>query len=77
MQTDDTIILVDKRFLAREEKELKQAKYTTKPKKKLIAVNLLLFNSYILLFQGDQMTLCQKDQGKKLRLVDSETLDFR
>jgi hypothetical protein len=57
MQTDNIIILVDKRFLAQEEKELKQAKYTAKPKKKLIVINLLLFNSYILSFQGDQIIL--------------------
>jgi hypothetical protein len=77
MQTDDTIILADERFLAREEEELKQAKYTTKPKEKLTVVNPLLFNGCVLSLQGDQMTLCQKDQGKKLRLVDSEILDFR
>jgi hypothetical protein len=53
IQTDDIIILVNKRFLAREEEELKQAKYTTKPKEKLIAINLLLFNGYVFLFQGD------------------------
>jgi hypothetical protein len=58
MQTDNIIILVDKRFSTREKKELKQAKYTTKLKKKLIVVNLLLFNSYILSFQGDQMIFC-------------------
>jgi hypothetical protein len=61
MQTDDIIILANKRFSAREEKKLKQAKYTTKPKKKLIAANLLLFNSCVLSLQGDQMTLYQKD----------------
>jgi hypothetical protein len=49
MQTDDIIILANKRFLAREEKELKQAKYITKPKEKLIVVNLLLFNGYVFL----------------------------
>jgi hypothetical protein len=48
MQTNDIIILADKRFSAREKEELKQAKYTTKLKKKLTIVNLLLFNSYIL-----------------------------
>jgi hypothetical protein len=58
IQTDDIIILVNKRFLAQEEKELKQAKYTTKPKEKLIIVNLLLFNGYILSFQGNQITFC-------------------
>jgi hypothetical protein len=54
MQTDDIIILADKRFSAREEEELKQAKYTAKPKEKLTVVNLLRFNSCILLLQGDQ-----------------------
>jgi hypothetical protein len=50
MQIDNIIILVDKRFSAREKEELKQAKYTTKPKKKLITANLLLFNSCVFLF---------------------------
>jgi hypothetical protein len=77
MQTDDIIILVDKRFSAREKKELKQAKYIAKLKEKLIITNPLLFNGCVLLFQEDQMTLCQKNQGKKLRLVNSKTLDFR
>jgi hypothetical protein len=58
MQTDDTIILIDKRFSAREEKELKQAKYIIKPKEKLIVINLLLFNYCVLLLQGDQITFC-------------------
>jgi hypothetical protein len=53
MQTNNIIILADKWFLAREEEELKQAKYTAKPKKKLIVVNPLLFNGYVFLFQGD------------------------
>jgi hypothetical protein len=61
IQTDNIIILIDKRFLVQEEEKLKQAKYITKPKEKLIAVNLLLFNGYILLFQENQITFCQKD----------------
>jgi hypothetical protein len=61
MQTDNTIILADKRFLVQEKEELKQAKYITKLKEKLIIINLLLFNNYVLLFQGDQITLYQKD----------------
>jgi hypothetical protein len=61
IQTDNIIILVDKRFSAREEEELKQTKYITKPKEKLIIINLLLFNSCVFLFQGDQITFCQKD----------------
>jgi serine protease inhibitor len=61
MQTDDTIILINKWFLARGKKKLKQVKYTVKPKEKLIVVNLLLFNGCVLSFQGNQMILCQKD----------------
>jgi hypothetical protein len=61
IQTDNTIILVNNRFLTREKEELKQAKYTAKPKEKLIVVNLLLFNGCVFLFQGDQMILYQKD----------------
>jgi hypothetical protein len=58
IQTNNTIILVDKRFLAQEKEELKQIKYIAKPKKKLIVINLLLFNNYILLLQGDQIIFC-------------------
>jgi hypothetical protein len=58
MQINDIIILINKQFLAREEEELKQAKYTTKPKEKLIIINLLLFNNYVFLFQGNQITFC-------------------
>jgi hypothetical protein len=53
MQINNIIILADKRFLAREKEELKQAKYIIKPKKKLTVVNLLLFNSCVFLFQGN------------------------
>jgi hypothetical protein len=51
MQTDNIIILADKRFLAQEKKELKQTKYTTKPKENLTKINLLLFNSYVFYFR--------------------------
>jgi hypothetical protein len=53
IQTDNIIILADKRFSAREKEELKQAKYTIKPKEKLTIINPLLFNSYVLSFQRD------------------------
>jgi hypothetical protein len=61
IQTDNIIILADKRFSTREKEELKQAKYTAKPKEKLTVVNPLLFNGCVLSFQGDQITFCQKD----------------
>jgi hypothetical protein len=61
IQTDNIIILVNKRFSAREKEKLKQAKYTIKLKEKLIAINLLLFNSCILSFQENQITFYQKN----------------
>jgi hypothetical protein len=50
IQTDNIIILANKRFLAREKEKLKQAKYITKLKKKLTAINPLLFNGCVFLF---------------------------
>jgi hypothetical protein len=58
IQTDDIIILTNKQFSAREKEKLKQAKYITKPKKKLITINLILFNSCVFLLQENQMIFC-------------------
>jgi hypothetical protein len=60
MQTNDTIILGDKRFLTREEQELAQANYTTKPKEKLIAATPFLFNSCIFSLDRTNINLRQK-----------------
>jgi hypothetical protein len=75
IQTNNTIILGDKCFSAREKHELIYANYTTKPKEKLLAVILLLFNSCILSLDGANMNLCQKGQANKLQTVDSESSD--
>jgi hypothetical protein len=47
IQTNNIIILGNKRFLIQKEQELAQANYTTKPKEKLIVVIPLLFNSSV------------------------------
>jgi hypothetical protein len=60
MQTDNIIILRDKCFSAREEQELNYTNYTAKPKEKLLAVILLLFNSCILSLDGTNINLRQK-----------------
>jgi hypothetical protein len=75
MQTDDIIILGDECFLAREKQELIQANYTAKPKKKLLAVILLLFNRYILSLDRANMNLRQKGQANKLQIINSKSLD--
>jgi hypothetical protein len=71
MQTDDTIILGDKRFLTREEQELVQANYTAKPKEKLIAAIFFLFNNCIHSLDGANINLRQKGQDNKLQIVNS------
>jgi hypothetical protein len=45
-----------------------------KPKEKLTPTTPLLFNGCVLSLRGTQMILCQKDQGKKLRKVDTKSL---
>jgi hypothetical protein len=76
MQTDNIIILGDKRFLIQEEQELAQANYTTKPKKKLTAVTPFLFNNYVLSLDRANINLYQKGQGNKLQIVDSGLSDY-
>jgi hypothetical protein len=75
MQTNDIIILGDKYFSAREEYELIYINYTTKPKEKLLAVILLLFNSCVFSLDGTNINLCQKGQANKLQTVNSELSD--
>jgi hypothetical protein len=75
IQTDNTIILRNKRFSAREKYKLTQVNYTAKPKEKLLVVIPLLFNSYMLSLNRTNMNLRQKGQANKLQIVDSELLD--
>jgi hypothetical protein len=75
MQTDNIIILGDKYFSAQEEYELTYTNYTTKPKEKLSAVTLLLFNSCVLSLDGANINLYQKGQANKLQTVDNESSD--
>jgi hypothetical protein len=48
MQTDDTIILANKRFSTLKKNKLVKAKFLAKPKKKLTAELPLIFNGCIL-----------------------------
>jgi hypothetical protein len=75
IQTNNIIILGDKCFSVQEKYELTQANYIAKQKKKLLAVILLLFNSYILSLNGANINLRQKGQVNKLQIVDSELSD--
>jgi hypothetical protein len=74
MQTDDTIILADKQFSTLEEKELV---FLAKPKERLTPETALIFNGCILTKCGDELILRQKEQGKKVKLIDADTPDFK
>jgi hypothetical protein len=57
--------------------ELDKAGFTAKPKKTLTTTESLQFNGCILaLNNNDTMTLRQKEQGKKIQLINNTT-DFR
>jgi hypothetical protein len=71
IQTDNTLFLGSEEFAAREDNELQKANFSTKPRDKLLPTSNLIFNGCILTQASDNtMTLIQKDQGKKLQLID-------
>jgi hypothetical protein len=77
MQTDDTLGLSDNHFAILEQDELDKAKFTAKPKEILTTTNQLQFNGCILsLENGGRMTLRQKEQGRRIQLINNTT-DFR
>jgi hypothetical protein len=72
MQTDDTLIVSNKKFDQKEEAERKKAGFLAKPKERLSQGKELIFNGCILrqLAKG-RLSITQKEQGKKITLVDT------
>jgi hypothetical protein len=79
MQTDDTLILGSDDFAKLEEKELAEANFSAKPKDTLSPENPLIFNGCVLTQkEGDvAVELRQKEQGKKLKLIDHKSKDLK
>jgi hypothetical protein len=77
IQTDDTIILTDESFSILKKNELLNAKFITKSKEKLTPDSPLIFNKYILVQDGNTMSLRQKKQGKKIKLIDIDAPNVR
>jgi hypothetical protein len=77
MQTDDTIILADDRFASLEDDELTKANLLAKPKEKLTPESPLVFNGCVLTHTGTTVSLRQKEQGKKIQLIDINAADFK
>jgi environmental stress-induced protein Ves len=74
MQTNDIIILKDNQFLAFKEDKLVKANLIIKLKEKLNLTTLLLFNRYILSLNKDSIALHQKGQGKKINIINVNSL---
>jgi hypothetical protein len=70
MQTDDTLGLSTTAFSQHEDEQLKEAAFKAKPKQLLSADEPLVFNGGIVALASHAITLRQKGQAKKLRLVD-------
>jgi hypothetical protein len=75
IQTNNTLILRSKEFNTIEKKKLTKAKFSAKAKKLLSLKTLLIFNSYILTQRKKDIKLQQKEQGKKLKTVNSKAKD--
>jgi hypothetical protein len=77
IQTNDTLILRSKKFNTIKDKKLTKAKFSVKPKKLLSLKTLLIFNGCILTQKKeDVVKLQQKEQGKKLKTVNSKAKDL-
>ena len=71
---EDTLILADQAFRNLEQTELT---FKAKPKESLTTDNKLIFNGCILTKQADgSITLQQKEQGKKLKIVDYKSPNY-
>jgi hypothetical protein len=76
IQTNNTLILRSKEFDTIKDKKLTKAKFSAKPKKLLSSETLLIFNDCILTQkEKDVVELQQKEQGKKLKTVNSKAKD--
>jgi hypothetical protein len=75
IQINNILILGSKEFDTIEEEELTKAKFSAKPKELLSLETLLIFNGCILTQKEEDIELRQKEQGKKLKTVNSKAKD--
>jgi hypothetical protein len=66
--------LADNQFLALKKNKLIKTKFFAKPREKLTPIVPLIFNGCILTQQGNMIVLGQKEQGKKIKLIDIDSL---
>jgi len=77
MQTDDTLMLLDRDFTRIEEKEILKAGLKSKPREVLVEEPPLVLNGGILSKDGTTLRLRQKGQSEKLSMVDISSTTFK
>ena len=79
LQTDDTLILGNQKFLEDEEAQLREAGFTAKPRRTLMEGQTLEFNGGRLSLDNDTLSYRQKNQASKLKIIDpkSENRDLQ
>jgi hypothetical protein len=76
MQINDTLYLCFPEFSATEEKKSQKADFRSKPKISLSKSSPLEFNESRITLLDDYLSLRQKGQGSKLKLVDIKAKDY-
>ncbi|KAI0994317.1 hypothetical protein K3495_g13865 [Podosphaera aphanis] len=77
LQTDDTLILANSVFAAREEDQLKEAKFLAKEREKLTASNNLQFNGGLITLINNNIYLSQEKQCNNIRLIGNKETDIK
>lgn len=77
LQTDDSLILADVKFIAREQRELEKANFNVKPVETLTSDHSLQFNGCSVKLDGKDLLLQQNGQGKRLEEVDFASPDYK
>uniref|UniRef100_A0A093V6J0 Transposon Ty1-NL2 Gag-Pol polyprotein n=1 Tax=Talaromyces marneffei PM1 TaxID=1077442 RepID=A0A093V6J0_TALMA len=75
MQTDDTLIVANDTFAAREEEEIRRAKILCKPREQLTTDNPLKFNGAVVTETAQGITLTQKRTCSHIRPVQDQAAD--
>ncbi|KAI0997137.1 hypothetical protein K3495_g11048 [Podosphaera aphanis] len=76
LQTDDTFILANSVFAAREEDQLMEAKFLAKEREKLTASNNLQFNRDLITSIINSIYLSQEKQCNNIRLIGNKEINI-
>jgi hypothetical protein len=76
MQTDDILHLCSPEFSATKEKKNQKASFKSKPKTSLSKSSPLEFNEGRITLLDNHLSLRQKNQGSKLKLVDVKAKNY-